>query len=169
MPVRILQSQADIVLRVQLSSATGHASRSQRRVIRVGVVGVTVRSLVIITMRCPVDGPVAITALDVDEVVVRSGSDVRATIRCPNCGAVLRFTSNPEPGLLHWALGALREAGEADAVTDEDPHSEELPQPMEAYLEYFRRELDATETLDQMISLMDLADRPRQSLAGRSR
>lgn len=128
------------------------------------------RSLVIITMRCPVDGPVAITALDVDEVVVRSGSDVRATIRCPHCGAVLRFTSNPEPGLLHWALGALRDAAEMEVETeDEAPDAEELPEPMEAYLEYFRRELDATDTLEQMISLMDLADRPLRSVAGPSR
>lgn len=125
------------------------------------------RSLVVITVRCPVDGPVAITALDVDEVVVRSGSDVRATIRCPHCGAVLHFTSDPEPGLLRWAIGAMRDGCDSEVEEDEEISSpcEQLTQPMEAYLEYFRRELVITDTLDQMLALMDLSELRERTVA----
>lgn len=124
--------------------------------------------MVHITARCPVDGPVAITALDVEEVVVRSGSDVRVTIRCPECGSVLQFTSNPEPGLLHWAVAALRaaaEAGELEEQAGDCTAIEQLPPAMEAYLEYFRRELAATDTVEQMLVLIDLSEHRERTVA----
>lgn len=131
------------------------------------------RSMVIVTARCPVDGPVAITALDIDEVVVRSGSDVRVTIRCPECGSILQFTSNPEPSLLHWAVAALKAAAAVEAECLDEVGEcvpiEHLPPAMEAYLEYFRRELSATDTVEQMLVLMDLSEQCDRSIAAWAR
>lgn len=147
----------------------GEACPQARRGYEVGETEVLpVQGSVLVTVRCPVDGSVPVTVHDVAEVVIRSGSDVREFVRCPRCGTILQVTSDPEPGFVRWLDAAIRDASGSPAPQRSEPAR--LPSSAFcAYLEYFRRELDGVDTVEGMLGMMDLAERPRPRPSRRGR
>lgn len=116
------------------------------------------------TLRCPRDGVVEVRIEDVDNVVLRSGSDIEVTFECPVCGTHI-VTRGQVPPALRTMLGGTwvgvdpgqrRVYGLAHrnrrcrvrASQREHAH-------IESYVEYFRRELDSVDTVDAMLAQMD--------------
>lgn len=119
-----------------------------------------------LTVRCPADGVVEVSLHDLEIVVVRSGSDVRATYRCPLCGSPIEVGAFLAPSLLAW-IAARR--------TDDAPPEAGRPRRAgvcqggvalrssdEAFVEYFRRELSDVETVEDILAFMDNGERPRR-------
>ena len=117
------------------------------------------------TVWCAVDGAVEVSIDDVTTVIVRSGSDVEVAFTCPVCGAPIAVRAEVPPGLsdlLGDAWGGLQ-SGHAEAWTvpvlyDRDDASGIDPASaarIDAYVEYFRRELAAADTVESMVAFMD--------------
>ena len=131
--------------------------------------------MVRVTVRCPADGVVEVTVRDLESVVVRSGSDVEATYRCPRCGSRVLVTSELPAGLVRWAAC---QACSAAAASETRPGA---PQPraagaatstarhQDAYMEYFRLELASTRYVDEMVALMRAGERRRLDRSRRER
>lgn len=118
------------------------------------------------TVWCPVDGAVEVSADDVTTVIVRSGSDVEVAFCCPVCGAPIAVRAQVPPGLAGllnggwgdpasthteaWMARAQHHSGPAspDSVGQDIEH-------IDAYVEYFRRELAVADTVESMLALMD--------------
>ncbi len=117
------------------------------------------------TVWCAVDGAVEVSVDDVTTVIVRSGSDVEVAFTCPACGAPIAVRAEVPPGLadlLGDAWGDLQ-SGHAEAWTVPSLHGREHSPGMDparaaridAYVEYFRRELAAADTVESMVAFMD--------------
>lgn len=111
---------------------------------------------------CPVDGSVTVGLDDIDSIVVRSGSDVEVVFVCPQCGGHVSLVARVPKALLavldeDW----VREEGEDGPITlrreDLTPHPEEpeADRHVEAYCEYFRRELEGVDTVEAMLVEID--------------
>jgi len=119
---------------------------------------------VLVTVRCPADGVVGVSVADLRTVVVRSGSDVEVTYACPLCGSPIVIPASVDPGLsaLAGPLGCRRIAVPGEARLRVPPISaarplrrrEDRPR-IDAYAEYFRRELAHADTVDAMVAEMD--------------
>jgi len=117
---------------------------------------------VLVTVRCPADGVVGVSLGDLLKVVVRSGSDVAATYACPLCGSPITLESTVEPGLADLLAFRNGCAGRADRLWSRDGCGTSPSPPrhsggshIEAYAEYFRRELAHADTAEAMIAEMD--------------
>lgn len=118
------------------------------------------------TVWCPVDGAVEVATDDVMTVIVRAGSDVEVAFSCPVCGDPIAVRAQVPPSLA-GLLGDVR----ADPGL---PHSEawvplqahpkrsterievaRASDRIEAYMEYFRRELADADTVETMLVFMD--------------
>lgn len=117
------------------------------------------------TVWCAVDGAVEVSIDDVTTVIVRSGSDVEVAFTCPVCGAPIAVRAEVPPGLsdlLGDAWGDLQ-SGHAEAWTvpvrydhSGDPDTDPARAArIDAYVEYFRRELAAADTVESMVAFMD--------------
>jgi len=118
------------------------------------------------TVWCAVDGAVEVSIDDVTTVVLRSGSDVEVAFTCPVCGTPIAVRAEVPPGLagmLGDAWGDLQ-SGHAEAwtapVTYEKVAVRSTCDPsetarIEAYVEYFRREMAAADTVESMVEFMD--------------
>lgn len=118
------------------------------------------------TVWCPVDGDVDVSPDDVMTVVVRSGSDVEVAFGCPICGAPIAVRAQVPPGLVSLLGGAWGDTepahseawvGLPDSLV---PHQDDGSRArgaerVEAYVEYFRRELEGADTVESMLSFMD--------------
>lgn len=118
------------------------------------------------TVWCAVDGAVEVSIDDITTVIVRSGSDVEVAFTCPACGAPIAVRAEVPPGLaglLGDAWGDLQSGhAEAWAVPGELGPDEGGPaddpdesKRIDAYVEYFRRELAAVDTVESMVEFLD--------------
>ncbi|HEY5517568.1 MAG TPA: hypothetical protein VIL15_04845 [Coriobacteriia bacterium] len=118
------------------------------------------------TVWCAVDGAVEVSIDDVTTVVVRSGSDVEVAFTCPICGTPVAVRAEVPPGLagmLGDAWGDLQ-SGHTEAWSAPVTYQKVAIEPMrdasqasriDAYVEYFRREMAAADTVESMIEFMD--------------
>jgi hypothetical protein len=118
------------------------------------------------TVWCAVDGAVEVSIDDVTTVIVRSGSDVEVAFTCPVCGTPIAVRAEVPLGLagmLGEAWGDLQSGHPEAWIAPErfvrvDTRSVYDPAEaarMDAYVEYFRRELEAADTVESMVALMD--------------
>lgn len=123
------------------------------------------------TITCPVDGPIRVSLEDIDTVVLRDSERADITFVCPHCGSEITVTA-VVPSFLLAAIEALAEESEATGgpfsgvveivgkgQTDEvSVPAQALDDPVvEAYVEYFRRQLSQVECADDAIHEIDAA------------
>ncbi|MDH4139298.1 MAG: hypothetical protein OEV43_01880 [Coriobacteriia bacterium] len=111
---------------------------------------------------CPVDGPIEVTIEDVDTVVLREPEQAEVIFACPECGSEVSVMVRI-PSFLMAAIEAMAEEGgsqivpiagivalarEADLVLETD---EEDADRVEAYCEYFRRQLADVSDVDDIL------------------
>ncbi len=125
------------------------------------------------TIACPIDGPVDVSLEDIDNVVLREADHADITFVCPHCGSEIRVTAIV-PAFLLAAIEALSDEGDADAPTgftviaasvetDTDGQTErvavvtddEQGEEFDAYCEYFRRQLEAVDSVEDALREMD--------------
>lgn len=123
-----------------------------------------------IVLTCPNDGDVEVTIDDVASVVLHGSELVEVVFDCPMCGEPLSVKASV-PSLLAAAIEALQAdddlerrlagffvvAGEPSAVEVlEMPGAEDgAERRIEAYCEYFRRELETVSCAEDAISEID--------------
>jgi hypothetical protein len=127
---------------------------------------------------CPTDGPVEVGLQHIESIVVREGDTVDVHFVCPCCGGDIRVSAQV-PHMLIAALdetwAASEDAGDDGAVRltrgggiepvgvgPEGPGapngeavSAEERERIERYVEYFHRQLAATDTAEAMLSEID--------------
>ncbi len=117
------------------------------------------------TVWCAADGAVEVSIDDVTTVIVRSGSDVEVAFTCPVCGAPIAVRADVPPGLSGllgkawgdlqsghteaWVIPTVRRVAEAASGSLDDSRR------IDAYVEYFRRELAPADTVESMVAFMD--------------
>jgi len=117
------------------------------------------------TISCPIDGPVEVGLEDVDTVVLREEDHADITFVCPHCGSEITVTAIV-PAFLMAAIEALAddpEATSADGLvvlsTEEYQARETQPDAadprVDAYCEYFRRQLTHIECAEDAIAEID--------------
>ncbi len=116
------------------------------------------------TISCPIDGPVEVGLEDIDTVVLREEEHADITFVCPNCGTEITVTAIV-PAFLMAAIEALADEPEgttADGLlvlTGEDypsVSSHEIEDPrVDAYCEYFRRQLTHIDCAEDAIAEID--------------
>jgi hypothetical protein len=125
------------------------------------------------TVVCPIDGSVEVGLEDIDNVVLRESDRADITFVCPHCGSEIMVTAIV-PAFLLAAMEAL--ADDSDAVevsglvvvSSEDvagSEEAEASEPvlviedddprLEAYCEYFRRQLGKIESVDDALCEID--------------
>lgn len=123
---------------------------------------------------CPIDGSVDVGFEDIDSVIVRDTDRADLTFVCPHCGTAITVTAII-PSFLLAAMEALSDDPEAAATTGlvvvsgAEPQTEadtviDSDDPrFEAYCEYFRRQLQGVESVDDALAEIDSveADRAR--------
>jgi len=118
------------------------------------------------TVWCAVDGAVEVSIDDITTVIVRSGSDVEVAFTCPACGAPIAVRAEVPPGLaglLGDAWGDMQSGhaeawavlGEHGPDEGEPAHDPDESKRIDAYVEYFRRELAAVDTVESMVEFLD--------------
>jgi hypothetical protein len=112
-----------------------------------------------LTVRCPADGVVEVSLRDLDTVVVRSGSDVEATYSCPLCGSPITVAADLAPAFVAWASSRGSRWGSGSGWEDASLPDRAGSCRDEAYLEYFRRELAAVRTVEDVLALIDVGPR----------
>jgi hypothetical protein len=118
------------------------------------------------TVWCSVDGAVEVSADDVTTVIVRSGSDVEVAFGCPVCGQPIAVRAQVPPSLagllgaawgdpqsLHSESWVARAGCPGHPVDDVSAMMDRAR--MDAYVEYFRRELASADTVEMMLAFMD--------------
>jgi len=117
------------------------------------------------TISCPIDGPVEVGLEDIDTVVLREEDHADITFLCPHCGSEITVTAIV-PAFLMAAIEAMADDPEATTadglvvLTSEDyggdalQHDHEDPR-VDAYCEYFRRQLMQIECAEDAIAEID--------------
>ncbi len=118
------------------------------------------------TITCPNDGPVEVSIEDVDTVVLQEPERAEIVFTCPRCGEPITVQI-VIPSFLMAAIEAMAEDGEGrqpiaglvalvsqESVVVEEPAREDAP-VIDAYCEYFHRQLDAVVCADDAISEID--------------
>jgi len=119
------------------------------------------------TITCPNDGPVEVSIEDVDTVVLQEPERAEIVFTCPQCGEPITVQI-VIPSFLMAAIEAMAEDGEGrppiaglvalvsedTLVVEEVVRAEDDP-VIEAYCEYFHRQLDEIDCADEAISEMD--------------
>ncbi len=117
------------------------------------------------TISCPIDGPVEVGLEDIDTVVLREEDHADITFVCPHCGSEITVTAIV-PAFLMAAIEAMADDPEAVAadglvvLTGEDyvdgGRDPDVQDPrVDAYCEYFRRQLMQTECVEDAIAEID--------------
>ncbi|MBI5231466.1 MAG: hypothetical protein HY876_04790 [Coriobacteriales bacterium] len=133
------------------------------------------------TINCPIDGPVTVSIEDIDTVVLREPERAEISFICPECGTVISVEAIV-PAFLLSAMQALAEENDGDvpvariiALVNEaeeaaglggeqgpvvgdpiEPVFEAHDDPRaDAYCEYFRRQLDSIECVDDVLAEID--------------
>ncbi len=118
------------------------------------------------TVWCAVDGAVEVSIDDVTTVIVRSGSDVEVAFTCPMCGTPIAMRAEVPPGLADllgsawgdlqsghteaWTVPVVYERTAVDLTAGASGSAR-----IDAYVEYFRRELASADTVESMVAFMD--------------
>ena len=117
---------------------------------------------------CPVDGTIQVTLEDIDTVVIRESERADITFVCPECGTEITVTA-VVPSFLLAAIEALAE--EQDGVAQYQvmvvvPRADATRTPyawdaddmvVDAYCEYFRRQLAHVGCVDDALAEMDVS------------
>jgi hypothetical protein len=126
------------------------------------------------TISCPIDGAIEVSIEDIDNVVLRESERADITFVCPHCGTEITVTAIV-PTFLMAAIEALADESDSmsanglvvlssDSGVDEGAETVDLEvvvevdedDPMlDAYCEYFRRQLSAIDSVDQALGEID--------------
>lgn len=123
------------------------------------------------TVFCPQHGEVEVTLEDISSVVVRDSDTVEIVFECPVCGEPIPLATEV-PNALLAAIQALEDDADVSGIQlaglvvlaqseaaaagdDEDFDGERI----EAYCEYFRRELSSIKCVDDALAEMDTDQR----------
>lgn len=116
------------------------------------------------TITCPVDGSIEVGLEDVDVVVLRGSDRADITFVCPHCGTSITVGAIV-PTFLLSAMQALAEMPGAEArdvvLVSSDPGEFREPDSLveelkiEAYCEYFRRQLEGVVGVEGALAEMD--------------
>ncbi|MDA3936406.1 MAG: hypothetical protein PF636_06005 [Actinomycetota bacterium] len=111
-------------------------------------------------IQCPNDGPVEVAVEDIDSVVLRDPEEAEVVFSCPRCGENVSVYVRI-PAFLLSAMQALADEGNGYAVfeIDDEGESPELFERtveddarIEAYCEYFRRQLTAMDCVEDILA-----------------
>ncbi len=128
-------------------------------------------------IQCPIDGSVEVGLEDIDNVVLNEHSRADITFVCPHCGTEINVTA-VVPQFLLTAIEALSSSQEPNAwsgvfvvsgVTGENGESvasadlftggvtlgDAEDATIDSYCEYFRRQLAAVDSADDIIAQID--------------
>ena len=121
-------------------------------------------------VNCPVDGPIEVTLEDVDTVVLREPEQAEVVFACPECGSEISVlvripsflmaaieamgdddVSNMAPlaGIVALASVDIQASDESSLADDER---------VEAYCEYFRRQLAGVDCVDDLLREIGCGD-----------
>jgi hypothetical protein len=123
------------------------------------------------TITCPVDGLITVSLEDIDTVVLREPERAEIGFVCPECGTLITVQA-VIPSFLLAAIEALAEEGDGNvpvsgivALVNEVERTEEAPAPtpavseddpvVDAYCEYFRRQLDDVASVEDALAEID--------------
>jgi len=117
------------------------------------------------TISCPIDGAVEVGLEDIDTVVLREDEHADITFVCPHCGTEITVTAIV-PAFLMAAIEALADDPEAasvdglvvlsgDAYESMEPITEIDDPRVDAYCEYFHRQLDHIACVEDAIAEID--------------
>ncbi|HET6351551.1 MAG TPA: hypothetical protein VFG89_05420 [Coriobacteriia bacterium] len=123
------------------------------------------------TITCPIDGLVDVSLEDIDNVVLREADHADITFVCPHCGSEIKVTAIV-PAFLLAAIEALSEEGDSDAPAGfsiipashfDDGETERVAVALhdeesvefDAYCEYFRRQLEDVDCVEDALREMD--------------
>lgn len=132
---------------------------------------VTEASTVEFTIMCPIDGSVEVSLEDIESVVLKGPNRADITFVCPHCGTQIQVTAIV-PAFLLTAIEALAQDPDSAAmhgivvvpadqeIDAQDAHSQppatSTDQPRhDAYCEYFRRQLEAVECVEDALAEID--------------
>lgn len=118
------------------------------------------------TVTCPNDGPVEVSVEDVDTVVLQEPERAEIVFTCPRCGEPITVQI-VIPSFLMAAIEAMAEDGDGrppiaglvalvtqDRVVVEEVTREDDP-VIDAYCEYFRRQLECVVSADDAVEEME--------------
>ncbi len=116
------------------------------------------------TITCPIDGPIEVSLEDIETVVVREAERADITFVCPHCGTQITVTA-VVPAFLMAAIEALADESE---LVDTSDYLVETDAPglgrltefdgdprVDAYCEYFRRQLSHVDCVEDAIAEID--------------
>lgn len=122
------------------------------------------------TITCPVDGLITVSLEDIDTVVLREPERAEIGFVCPECGTLITVQA-VIPSFLLAAIEALAEESDGNvplsgivALVNEVEQSEEQPPApipaaddpvVDAYCEYFRRQLDDVSCVEDALTEID--------------
>lgn len=125
------------------------------------------------TVVCPIDGSIEVGLEDIDNVVLRESDRADITFVCPHCGSEIMVTAIV-PAFLLAAMEALADEPEGVEVdglvvvssTEVADSSEDEPDVplmviddddprLEAYCEYFRRQLGRVDSVEDALCEID--------------
>lgn len=126
------------------------------------------------TIACPVDGSIEVGLEDIDNVVLREADRADITFVCPHCGTEITVSA-VVPSFLLAAIEALAEdtdttsgagtvgfvgedVAEAAAALAEPKTIVEIAEDdpsVNAYCEYFHRQLDGIRSVDDLLKEID--------------
>lgn len=122
------------------------------------------------TVTCPIDGTIEVSLEDIDTVMLRESDRADITFVCPHCGTEITVTAIV-PAFLLAAIEALADDPESSAanglvVLSSDERVDDAPPVvqardieddprLDAYCEYFRRQLTDVETVDDVLHEID--------------
>lgn len=120
------------------------------------------------TIECPTDGQVVVDVTDVNAIVFDRAGRCEISFICPKCGRELRQPVTPvamqmaiveagdieRPGDVEVTVNSAARAAESAEAPDE-VRIELDEAKAEAYLEYFRRQLDRVEDVDSALEEID--------------
>jgi len=125
------------------------------------------------TVVCPIDGSIEVGLEDIDNVVLRESDRADITFVCPHCGSEIMVTAIV-PAFLLAAMEALADDPEGVEVSglvvvsseegvetsDSEPAApvliiEDDDPRLEAYCEYFRRQLGRVDSVEDALCEID--------------
>jgi len=114
-------------------------------------------------IECPVDGPIEVSLEDIDTVVLREPERADIVFTCPSCGAEIEISVRI-PAFLMSAIESLAEetgghttplVGMVALTVEVEEQDEVAEERLEAYCEYFRRQLDAVDCVEDILHEID--------------
>ena len=120
------------------------------------------------TFICPTDGQVELGLEDISAIIFRSSESIDAVFVCPHCGAPLKASLR----VPNFLMAAMEMGSRPDVVEQGSPGERQVkPGPAggepvgggtqiadgrestsEAYCEYFRRQLDSVESVEDFLA-----------------